>query len=139
VLLENDGLYRTNDDGDSWYKVCDILVDSGVGNIINFDNNDYNKIFIRTEYGVALILDTLVSPLSDEKKNYPLKYSLSQNYPNPFNPNTVISYQLPVISYVDLIIYNILGEKVTTLVSELQNAGLYKIEWDAGQLPSGVY
>jgi len=64
---------------------------------------------------------------------------LYQNYPNPFNPKTVISYQLPVVSEVHLGIYNILGQKVATLVSANQPAGTYEIEWNATGYSSGAY
>ena len=70
---------------------------------------------------------------------YPKKFKLFQNYPNPFNPITAISYQLSAISQVDLSIYNILGQKVATLVSEKQPAGIYKVEWDASGYSSGMY
>lgn len=66
-------------------------------------------------------------------------FELFQNYPNPFNPVTSIEYQLPQISQVDLSIFNILGQKVATLVSEKQLAGSYKVEWDAGGFASGIY
>jgi hypothetical protein len=66
-------------------------------------------------------------------------FALFQNYPNPFNPTTVISYQLPVISDVELTIFNTIGQKVATLVSEKQPAGLHKYEWDAGNMASGIY
>ncbi|MFH1197853.1 MAG: T9SS type A sorting domain-containing protein, partial [bacterium] len=69
----------------------------------------------------------------------PNQFMLSQNYPNPFNPSTVISFQLPVISNVKLKVYNILGNEVTTLVNEQKEAGYYEIEFNASQLPSGVY
>ena len=62
-----------------------------------------------------------------------------KNYPNPFNPTTTISYQLPAVSLVDLSIYNVLGQKVTSLVSEKQQAGNYKVEWNAAGFSSGVY
>jgi len=76
-----------------------------------------------------------------EDKTNPVitKYELHQNYPNPFNPKTVISYQLSVVSQVDLSIFNILGQKVATLISGKLPAGDYKAEWDAGSLPGGVY
>ena len=64
---------------------------------------------------------------------------VAQNYPNPFNPTTTISYQLPAISKVDISIYNLLGQKVATLVSKKQQAGIYKIEWDASGFASGLY
>lgn len=65
--------------------------------------------------------------------------SLSQNYPNPFNPLTTIEYGLPEDSYVDIGIYNILGQKVAELVSSYVKAGIHRITFDAKQLPSGVY
>jgi hypothetical protein len=66
-------------------------------------------------------------------------YVLNQNYPNPFNPKTVISYQLAVGSKVELTIYNLLGQKVATLVSAKQRAGQYQAEWDASGFSSGIY
>jgi len=75
----------------------------------------------------------------DEHEILPAEFYVSQNYPNPFNQRTVIRYQLPVISEVDLSIYNILGQKVATLVSEKQPAGTYKAEWDAMEFASGIY
>ena len=75
----------------------------------------------------------------ENEQTIPLRFSLSQNYPNPFNPKTMINYQLPVTSDVELNIYNILGQKVATLVSEKQPAGTYTVEWDAKRFASGIY
>jgi flagellar hook assembly protein FlgD len=69
----------------------------------------------------------------------PDAFVLEKNFPNPFNPTTVIGYQLSAVSNVELSIYNILGEKVTTLVSEKQNAGHHQVEWNASGFASGVY
>jgi photosystem II stability/assembly factor-like uncharacterized protein len=69
----------------------------------------------------------------------PSDYALEQNYPNPFNPVTIINYSLPVKSQVELVIYNVLGESVTQLVNEKQEAGKYSIEFNAAGFPSGVY
>jgi hypothetical protein len=71
--------------------------------------------------------------------NIPQGYLLSQNYPNPFNPTTKINYELPITNYVDLSIYNILGRRVTTLVSQQQKTGLHQVEWDATGFASGLY
>ena len=69
----------------------------------------------------------------------PDEYNLAQNYPNPFNPVTKIRYSLPHLSYVSLIVYNILGQEVITLVNEQQPAGIYEVRLDATGLPSGIY
>jgi predicted GH43/DUF377 family glycosyl hydrolase len=74
---------------------------------------------------------------------YPEIFNLSQNHPNPFNSNTVISWQVGVTGrspvQIDLSIYNILGQKVATLVSGKQKAGFHSVEWDASEFSSGVY
>ena len=72
-------------------------------------------------------------------QNQPVKFSLRQNYPNPFNPVTVIRWQLAVGGQVELAVYNLLGQKVATLVSEKQAAGNHQTEWDASDFASGVY
>lgn len=69
----------------------------------------------------------------------PKKYTLYQNYPNPFNGKTVISYQLPLTNNVLLVIYDILGREVKTLVNEKQNAGSHQIEFNGSNLSSGIY
>jgi len=67
------------------------------------------------------------------------EYHLYKNYPNPFNPVTSISYQLPKKSFVNLSVYNILGQIVTTLVNEEKEPGFYTINWDASKFSSGLY
>jgi len=76
-----------------------------------------------------------------EQKTIPTEFKLNQNYPNPFNPETVISYQLAVNSFVSLKIYDILGREVATLVNEFQQAGIYNSQFSIhnSQLSSGVY
>jgi hypothetical protein len=75
----------------------------------------------------------------DQLSGLPEKFRLSQNFPNPFNPMTTINYELPITNYVNLSIYNLLGQKMVTLVSEKQKAGYYQVEWDASAFASGVY
>lgn len=69
----------------------------------------------------------------------PVSFGLEQNYPNPFNPSTTIKFSLPKTSYVTLRVLNILGEEVSTLVSQELLAGTHRTVWDAISMPSGVY
>ncbi|MEJ2614645.1 MAG: T9SS type A sorting domain-containing protein [Ignavibacteriaceae bacterium] len=69
----------------------------------------------------------------------PTKYYLYQNQPNPFNPSTVIKYELPEETSVNIVIYNIIGEKVAELVNSFQRAGRHEIVWDAKYIASGIY
>jgi hypothetical protein len=69
----------------------------------------------------------------------PSSFGLKQNYPNPFNPKTIINYKLAMMNDVELSIYNLLGQKVATLVSKRQSAGTYQVEWDAIGFASGIY
>jgi hypothetical protein len=66
-------------------------------------------------------------------------YYLSNNYPNPFNPSTVIAYQVPESGHVTLTVFNILGKEVATLVNEEKSAGSYYLQFNAGNLASGIY
>jgi hypothetical protein len=69
----------------------------------------------------------------------PAQYSLDQNYPNPFNPSTLIKYSVAQDGFVNVSIFNLLGEKVATLVNSNIKAGSYEINFNASQLSSGVY
>ncbi|GBD86801.1 hypothetical protein BMS3Abin03_00725 [bacterium BMS3Abin03] len=66
-------------------------------------------------------------------------FELEQNYPNPFNPSATINYSIPSSEIVQIKIYDALGTEIKTLVNEYKQAGIYKTEFDAGNLPSGVY
>jgi hypothetical protein len=75
----------------------------------------------------------------EQSSGIPKEYALLQNYPNPFNPSTTISYDLPKNSYVKLIIYDVLGRNVATLVDGMKSANRYQVEWNPSRLSSGVY
>jgi len=69
----------------------------------------------------------------------PSVFSISQNHPNPFNPRTRIKYQVPELSFITLKVYDVLGNEIETLINEAKEAGSYEIEFNALNLPSGVY
>jgi hypothetical protein len=69
----------------------------------------------------------------------PNNFSISQNFPNPFNPSTTIKYALPEAAYVNIKIFNVIGKEIATLVNEEKQAGNYQTEFNASNIPSGVY
>ena len=77
--------------------------------------------------------------METEMVRSPDGFRLLQNYPNPFNPETLISYQLPAGDQVELSVYNLLGEKVSTLVSARKPAGKHEVRWDASGFATGIY
>ena len=91
-----------------------------------------------------LNLPLLVGIHEDRKAGWPTDYRLSQNFPNPFNPSTTIRYELPAESWVNVRVFNLLGEEVSTLVDERQGAGAHEVRWNAlrsvgSPCASGVY
>lgn len=88
-------------------------------------------------WGIVSGTPKITTPGTDN--TLPTRFSLSQNYPNPFNPVTVISYTLPAAAHVRLDVYNILGQKVVTLVNDKQEAGEHEIAFDCSACASGIY
>ena len=84
-------------------------------------------------------IDYITNLETNEGYPIPLYFSLSQNYPNPFNPSTNIEFTLPRSEFVELTVYNILGEEVSTLISKKLNAGNHTYTFDGKNLASGFY
>ncbi|MBN1996195.1 T9SS type A sorting domain-containing protein, partial [candidate division KSB1 bacterium] len=118
-----------------------------------FDWSQVERFQIGTDYhdldGVRLFLDDIriVEPAADVQKPYSgaaVQFVLEQNYPNPFNPVTTIHYSLPQVSHVKLEIFNMLGQKVSTLIDANQEAGSHNVEWsitddNKDKISSGIY
>lgn len=108
-----------------------MIVNQTSGLWINIDD-----LFIGNHSAIGII------PINAE---IPKEFSLSQNYPNPFNPTTKIRFQIPLLRGVSagrgvlLVVYDMLGREVITLVNENLKPGTYEVNWDAGSLPSGTY
>jgi hypothetical protein len=107
---------------------------------IDFALNIYSDGYLFWSDTFTVFLDSIVSSAEQEgDPTIPTKYALDKNFPNPFNPTTTIGYQLPVTSDVELGIYNLLGQKVVTLVSKQQSVGYYNVDWNASSFASGIY
>jgi hypothetical protein len=71
--------------------------------------------------------------------NVPTSFALKQNYPNPFNPKTKISFDVPKAAHVEVSVWNVLGQKVETLVDDYRDAGVHTVDFDGAKYSSGVY
>jgi hypothetical protein len=69
----------------------------------------------------------------------PEQYKLHQNYPNPFNPVTKIGFDIPKTGFVNIVVYNLLGKEVGTIVNQQLNAGSYSVDFNGEKLSSGTY
>jgi uncharacterized Ntn-hydrolase superfamily protein len=88
---------------------------------------------------LQVLFNNIVLGITTISENIPDNFSLDQNYPNPFNPETNISFNIPVSSFVEMKIYNINGEEIETLLNTFIPAGSYRIIWRGGSLSSGIY
>ncbi len=92
---------------------------------------------------VPVTVDVLTG-ITQVQNLVPTTFAVTRNYPNPFNPSTTINFQIPKSSDVSLVIYNVLGQKVRTLVNKSMETGYYKVTWDGhndqgAQVASGIY
>jgi len=136
-------IYRREDGVD--YNLVESTTSSSLTDTTVFLGRHYyyyvTTLFSQWESNPSDTVDAFVEAITSltDLDRIPATYELRQNYPNPFNPKTIINYELPITSDVELNIYNLLGQRVTTLVSERQNAGYYQVHWDATGFASGVY
>jgi hypothetical protein len=133
-------VWEANNDGNGWQwrKISLDLGDyKNNANVMfgwQYVGNDGDLVGIDN---VKLIYGTV--GVEESGVEIPTEFALNQNYPNPFNPSTIISYALPKQGLVTLSIYNILGQKVATLVNEEQSEGNYQFNFDASNLSTGTY
>jgi len=94
----------------------------------------------RWNFGPKFPLTILpVTALESEQNSLPKNFFLSQNFPNPFNPSTSIQYAVSSLQFINLKVYDVLGNEIATLVNEEKPAGNYKVEFEGDGLASGVY
>jgi hypothetical protein len=90
-------------------------------------------------YDSLAISNRIISSVDDKNESLYLDYELKQNYPNPFNPTTKIEYSLPEKNQVKIEVFNLLGQKVATLINTEQSAGRHSVNWNAESFSSGIY
>ena len=126
-------LIRYDDNQDSVFALLLSGFDKPRENIYSPDK----KLVVVYPHGLTKELDLVTGV--EKNKPIPISYSLSQNYPNPFNPSTTIKYSMPAAGNVNLSIYNMLGQKVMTLVNGQKSAGYHSVQFNSNGIASGVY
>jgi len=95
---------------------------------------------LRSGFGNAYLRPlSNITTIDDKNLTLPESFSLHQNFPNPFNPGTKIKYSIPQSSKIIIKVFDVLGNEVATLVNEEKSVGTYELNWNAANLPSGVY
>ena len=132
-------LYFSPDTGRTWVQQKIYNANLNGSEIVFTDSThgwllcDSGNVFYTSNNGGII---TAVSPIENTT---PSEYLLKQNYPNPFNPSTTISFSIPKTNFVTIKVYDVLGREVATLVNEEKSPGNYSVNFNASNLPSGVY
>lgn len=139
------GDYFFGDYGNGWINVLN-LSDSavtnfgnGLGSVVDIKVRPDGSLYYLTTGGVVTRITYNATGVRTVESPVPTDFELRQNFPNPFNPSTVIRFLVPSEGRVGLKVFNLLGERVASLVDEWKSAGSYEVTFDAAGLPSGVY
>jgi photosystem II stability/assembly factor-like uncharacterized protein len=140
--LEGQSFYKTYNDGLVWNVMDypfsnDIRIQYMDGILMG---NKYYAYAVGFFGKIYRLVDTIsLIGIKNNSNTIPKTFQLYQNYPNPFNPSTKIKFEVPKETFVNLIIYDILGREIAVLVNEQLKAGIYDIEWNGYSYASGLY
>lgn len=152
--FDSEGIYvsdfltgLSNSEGVDFFPNGNILIGNGATSSVKlFDNaGNYIEDFISSGAGNLLTPNAVVIrennavSVSGSRNSFINNYILEQNYPNPFNPGTIISFSIPNSGFTQLKIYDVLGIEINSLVNEYKQSGNYDIEFNAENLPTGIY
>ena len=119
---------------------CDSGPNNPDGQYIYYSDGWYTLTFMGSALTYNWNIRALIEVITNvESDLHPAKFELSQNYPNPFNPNTTITFSVANESWVNINIYNILGQEISVLYNSYTSAGDHTIKFNATNLPSGLY
>lgn len=136
TAIWNKGIFVSADNGEDWTNTSNDLPGNSIQTL--YYDEPSNAMFTGVNGEGIFKIEEIATSLSDPG-SMPQSFALGQNYPNPFNPSTVISFQLPVSSFVRLEVFDMLGRKVAILVNEQLSAGYHEVNFNASHLASGIY
>lgn len=131
------GIFLSTNNGGSWSHVDSGLIGT---HVTSFAVNRANLFAGMVSNGVwKRPFSEVITSVKTYDSDLPMHFSLSQNYPNPFNPSTTIEFTLPTAGYITLKVIGLLGNEIRILGEGQRDPGVYKLTWNSGDLPSGVY
>ncbi|HSP88992.1 MAG TPA: T9SS type A sorting domain-containing protein, partial [Ignavibacteriaceae bacterium] len=129
--------YKSTDYGVTWTPINPDGLPGSIWNTMQFTANYAFVNFLGV--GVYRTSISIVSSINEQINYTADEFRLEQNYPNPFNSETIIGYSVPQPGNVQIIIYDVLGKELQTLLNKYLTAGSYQLKFDAASLPGGVY
>jgi len=143
VTGDNGTVRMTTNGGETWFT--DPYFANASGSITSISRmprssktvtalSDNNTLLVASENSITVVIG-----IQNVNTEIPMAFSLSQNYPNPFNPKTNIDLKLNKSGFVKLVIYDVSGKELKTLISKHLKAGVYKVDWDGSKYSSGIY
>lgn len=133
----DNGIFLSRDNGSSWTAVDSGLTDTYICSLYANGPYLYTGTFMDGVWRRPIA--ELLTDVKAGGKGIPASFTLYQNYPNPFNPTTTITYDLPVRAHVTIVVYDVLGRRVETLVDGEKQPGHHEVTFNASMLPSGIY
>jgi hypothetical protein len=137
VRFLSNQIYYTSNSGQNWAVQYTAPTNSGYNHITKGRNGSSKLWAARIDGGISVYTGELgIKKLTN---SIPEEFGLSQNFPNPFNPVTHLRFEISELRLVNLVVYDIHGREVATLVNEQLSPGIYEVEWNAEVYSSGVY
>jgi photosystem II stability/assembly factor-like uncharacterized protein len=132
---DTNGVFLSSDFGSNWISANSGLSDNNIKGVIIYPDG---LLFCGTENEGIFVAD--LNPTNvDDIKNTSMMFSVFQNYPNPFNSSSIIRFSVPQTSQVIIKVFDILGNEIETLINEKLPVGTFEVEFNAIDLPSGIY
>lgn len=143
VSGEQGGVVKSTNGGQNYKAINEGLPDPAPVSAASISNESTPQMYIgffqNQDNGAKIYKRSFPIGIQSISSEVPGGFLLSQNYPNPFNPTTNIEFSIPKSSFVKLVVYDMLGREVETLVSQSLNAGKYRTDWYASKYSSGIY